>query len=271
MPIDEDTKEALAAEAAARAATDTAAAAAQAAAGDNGAEDKTGNQPDPKPKDTPTDPVADPKPKDTPEPTLDTEKWGSTGDETGDSVLLLLQTSGVDPDVAKALLYDAVKDGDPTKIDRDALIEKVGKVNANLILAGIENFTNKQHARVAAIVTEVHSAVGGEANWTKVKAWIGTNVPEAKRTELAAMIDEGGAKAKFAATELLSLYNADEKNTSLGSTTRIEGDAKAPNSGRAIDRRTYAQELEKAHRNGAKPAVIAEIQAARERGRKRGL
>jgi hypothetical protein len=202
---------------------------------------------------------------------LDTETWGTTGDEVGDSVLMLLQTSGVEPDVAKSRLYDAVKEGDQTKIVRDALVEKVGKVNANLILAGVENFVSKNAAKIAGIAKEVHSVAGGKEAWDKVAAWVSKNVPDDKRGELASMIDEGGAKARFAASEFLSMYNADEKNTSLGSTTRVDGDAKAPSNGRAIDRRTYAQELEKAHRNNASPAVLKEIQTARERGRKRGL
>lgn len=223
---------------------------------------------------TPKEPEGD-KPednaKDEPEQELDKEKWGTTGDETGDSVLSLLQNSGVDPDVAKSLLYDAVVAGDPTQIDRDALVEKVGKTNANLIMAGVENYVSRQKAEIAAVETEVHTVAGGKSNWTKVAEWSRSNVPQAERTELAAMIDKGGAQARFAAAELINRYNTDEKNTSINTTTRVVGDGKSPDTGRAINRRTYAEELDKAHRNKANPAVIKEIQAARERGRKRGL
>lgn len=202
---------------------------------------------------------------------LDTETWGTTGDEIGDSVLLLLQNSGVEVETAKALLYDAVVEGDPTKIDRDALVEKFGKAHANLILAGVENYVGKQQQLIAEVTSTVHKAAGSKENWTKVTTWANKSVPAETRNELAGMLDKGGEAARYAATRFVELYNADEKNTSLGTTTRIDGDAKAPNSGRAISRREYAEELQKAHRMGANPAVLKEIQAARERGRKRGL
>lgn len=275
MPVDEDTKEALTAEAEAKAAQDAAVAEADKAAAkaqdgvtDGDVENTAGLAAEAEAKAAADALAAE---ADKAKETLDTSKWTSTDDDVGDNVLLLLQTSGVEPDVAKSLLYDAVVAGDPTKIDRDSLVEKVGKVNASLILAGVENFIARNNAKSDAITATVHDAVGGKDNWTKVAEWSGKNIDADKRTELAVMIDAGGAQAKFAATELLNMYNADEKNTSLGSTTRIEGDAKAPDTGRAIDRRTYATELEKAHRNGANPAVIAEIQAARVRGRQRGL
>lgn len=245
-----------------------------AATGDNSGAEATSDRPDREDPAAAGDAAADADPDNTDKGgtgELDTSVWGSTGDETGDAVLLKLQESGIDPDVAKSLLYDAVRAGDPTKIDRDALVEKVGKVNANLILAGIENFVAKQSANVAATTALVYEAAGGEGNWRKVAEWTSKNVSDADRAEFAKLIDAGGRQAQFAAAELVKLYNADEKNTSVGTKVRIEGDGKAPEGGRAIGRRQYAEELMKAHRKGASPAVLKEIQAARERGRKRGL
>lgn len=275
MSTDPDTKAALADPALAAQATlkeaDDKAAALREAASNNGSEDDKGNPGElPEAKEEPAK-VEEPKQEDTKEAELDTEVWGSTGDETGDSVLFLLQQSGIEPDTAKALLFDAVRDGDPTKIDRDALIEKVGKATANLVMAGIENFVGKQAAKVAETTKIVFDAAGSPDAWKKVAEWSAKGLSDADREEFRSLIDKGGRSAQFAAAEMVKLYNADSSNTSLGKTVRLEGDGKAPDSGRAIGRREYADELMRAHARGASNAVIKEIQNARERGRKRGL
>lgn len=202
---------------------------------------------------------------------LDEETWGSTGDEVGDSVLLVLQNSGMETETAKALLFDAVQAGDPTQIDQATLIEKVGKHKATLIMAGVESYIGKQKALVADVTATVHATAGDKDSWDKVAKWANQKVPQEKRNELSAMLNAGGEQAKFAAQQFVNLYNADEANTSVGADTRVNGDAKAHTTGRAINSRTYFEELQKAQKTRASKAVIAEIQAARERGRKSGL
>lgn len=204
---------------------------------------------------------------------LDTAVWGSTGDEVGDSVLELIQNAGLSIEETKALMFDAVKAGDPTKIDRDALIEKVGKAKATLILAGVQNFITGQQTRAKTILTEVHTTVGGEANWTQLTAWAKTAVPEAELAEYRDMIDAGGAKARFAAAELATKFNADPKNTTLSTarTTEIIGDGVAQTTTRATTRTQYVAELDAAHKRGAKPGEIADINAARAAGRAKNI
>lgn len=202
---------------------------------------------------------------------LDTSVWGDTGDEVGNSVLQVMQNSGLSPEDAKALLYDPVQQGDPTKVDRDALVEKVGKANANLIIAGIENYVARSSKAAEETLSTVYDVAGSKEQWEKVAPWVKANIPEAERAEYAAMLDKGGAQARFAAQELVTKYNADPKNTAVGKKTTVEGDGKAPTQGRAITRVQYAEELEKAHRTGASQATIKEIQLARERGRKQGI
>lgn len=202
---------------------------------------------------------------------LETSVWGDTGDEVGNSVLQVMQNSGMSPEDAKALLFDPVQQGDPTKVDRDALVAKVGKANANLIMAGIENYVTKTQAAQKATLDAVYEVAGSKDQWDKVAPWVKANIPEAERQDYAAMLDKGGAQARFAAEELVKRFNADPKNTAVGKKTTVEGDGKAPDGGRAITRVQYAEELEKAHRTGADPAKIKEIQRARERGRKKGI
>lgn len=203
---------------------------------------------------------------------LDQTIWGTTGDEVGDSVLQMLQNSEMSVEDAKALIYDPLTEhGDPTKLDRDALVEKVGKAKATLVMAGIENYITKQNAKTESILKTVHEVAGDKDSWAKVAAWAKDNVSEADRADYNEMLDAGGAKAKFAAAEYVRLFNADTNNTSVGKTSTLEGDAPAGDQGEAITRNEYAERLDKAHRRGAKPAEIKEIQRARERGRKKGI
>lgn len=204
---------------------------------------------------------------------LDTSVWGDTGDEVGNSVLQILQNSEMSVEDAKALIYDPLtQHGDPTKLDKDALIEKVGAAKANLVMAGIENYVSKQNARNAEILESVYDAAGGKDAWSKVAEWAKANVSEADRADYNEMLDAGGAKAKFAAAEYVRLYNADAGNTSVGKSTSIEGDAPAGDQGEAITRVEYAERMDKLHRTGkATKAAIAEVQRARERGRKKGI
>lgn len=202
---------------------------------------------------------------------LDTDVWGSTGDEVGDSVLQMLQNAEMSPDDAKALMYDAVKAGDPSKIDKEALIEKVGKAKANLIMAGVENFVTKNAANTAAIVATVHEAVGGKENWEKVTPWANEHMDKELLADYVEMIDAGGAKAKFASQEMLNAYNSFKGNTSLTGVT-IEGDS-ANNKTEVTETMTRAQATEAkiiAMRNGDHEEV-ARIQRIRRASRAKGI
>ena len=190
---------------------------------------------------------------------LDIETWGSTGHEGGDAVLGLMQNAGVTPDEAKALLFDAVTAGDLSKIDRTALEAKIGKDKTVLVLAGAKSFLEDKAAKNALIVKDIKGVAGGEENWQKVAAWAkagGGSISDDQMSEYIGMIDNGGAQARFAASELVSAYNADDKNTTLtaqGAAPVIEGDTSNTPGGRSLTRNEYAAEVAKLHRRGRLP------------------
>lgn len=205
---------------------------------------------------------------------LDTKVWGTTGNETADSVLTMLQNADVSPEDAKALLFDAVQAGDLTKIDRAALEAKVGKTKATLIMAGVTTFVADKAKKNAAIIADIQSVSGGEENWAKMAAWGKANLTDAELVEYRGMIDSGGAQARFAASEIAAKYNADPANSTIdtaGGTSYIEGDAGKGVTARATTRAEYVAELNKAHRSGASEAALNEITAARHRGRAKGI
>lgn len=203
---------------------------------------------------------------------LDTSVWGDTGDDVGNSVLQTLQNSGVSTEEAKALLWDAVEAGDPTKVDRDALVEKVGKAKATLIMAGIENVTSRNNAKIAEVTKVANETAGGEANWKTASTWAVKNMQEDELDELRNMLDKGGRQAKFAAGEIVARYNADPKNTALNAGGgQVKPDGKGGSTVQPISRREYGDALDKLHRRRGTPAEFAALKAQRQAGIKAGI
>lgn len=203
---------------------------------------------------------------------LDTAVWGDTGDEVANSVLQTLQNSGVSTDDAKALLWDAVEAGDPSKVDRDALVEKVGKAKATLIMAGVENVTSRNNKRVAEVSKIAHESAGGEDNWKKATAWALDKMPESDLNELRGMLDKGGRQATFAAKEIVARYNEDPKNTSLtAGKSQLKPDSTRGVKVEGISRREYGVRLDKLHRKGGSEAEFNALRAQRQAGKKQGI
>ncbi|MDG1314507.1 MAG: hypothetical protein P8P29_03150 [Flavobacteriaceae bacterium] len=221
------------------------------------------------PDEEPAEAPAEDAPLDAP---LDTEVWGDSGSDVGNSVLGILQNSGVSTEDAKALLYDAVQAGDVTQIDKAALADKVGKHAAEIILTGTKAFIAETAAKTAEAVKAVHAAAGSKDNWDKASAWASKNIPEDALAEYRPMIDHGGAQARFAVSEIIAAYNKAPQNSSISTTsTRVEATSTSPPARTAMSRAEYVAALDKAHRKGASNKEIATIQAARLLGRKQGL
>lgn len=133
---------------------------------------------------------------------------------------------------------------------------------------------NTARQQAAASVAAVHETVGGQENWTKVREWAKTALPEADLAEYRALIDAGGKQAKFAAAEMLAAYNAVPAHSTLTVTKTVEPKQTAtPDAGEAYTATQYAEAINKAHLRGRVPSQqeLAEIHAKRNRGRARGL
>lgn len=199
---------------------------------------------------------------------LDTEAFGDTGSEVGNSVLQLLQNAGATPEEARSLLYDAVAKNDMSLIDQAALEDKVGKAKAAIILAGAKTVAADIAEQNKAIFKEVYSVVGDAAGWKKVRTWAEKNIPEAEQAEYNALIQRGGPAAKFAASELVSAYNGDSKNTEITDTPRYNADVDTSSSSEVLTAKEYYNRMAEATRKGLDTTAI---KAARARGRKKGI
>lgn len=201
------------------------------------------------------------------------ELWGGTGSEEGDAALQLLQSAGVTEEEAKAALYDAAVSGDINKVDIEFLTEKLGAAQAKLVMAGVRQTIADNEAKGQEVRKQVIDVVGDEDTWNKVTDYARKNVPEAELNEYRELISAGGAKARFAAQELVAKYNGDERNSTINA-ARVEGSSSAPPAVRAISRKEYSEGLAKAMRMQAGPkqeAAVAALQKARNAGKQRGI
>lgn len=223
-----------------------------------------------KPDETKADETKDDNKKETPD--LDTNVWGDTGSEVGNSVLKKLQESGISTEKAKALLYDAVQAGDPSKIDKDALVKELGEASANIVLTGIDNFIKENAAANEAVLKSVHAAVGGESNWNTLRDWAKTNLKPEEITEYIDLIDQGGLAARMAAKDLNERYEK-AGNTSLNTAAQIVPQANNQQQQpdiQPLSAKEYFAACEKAHRDGTYETVKGKLLAGRNLGKQQG-
>lgn len=244
------------------------------------ARDPNAAKPEDKKEDKKPEDNTDPKPEDKKEEPsddtpLDVSTWGSTSSETGDAVLTLLQNSGLKPEDAKALLFDAVQAGDVTKIDKAALEAKVGKTKAHLILVGATAFVTERRTAAQAIVSDLHKEVGGEANWKTIAEWANKSVEAEELDQYREMINKGGLPAKVAAKALKDAYEGDKNNSSLSVQEVLPG-AKPGDAPlyKPMSKVEYAKQLEELNRKhfGNPPVHLRQaLLTARQRGQTQGL
>ena len=204
---------------------------------------------------------------------LDTAVWGDPGnDEVGRSTLTLIQNSGLTPETALELFGKAREQMDPSLVDRDKLVEAVGKTKATLIMAGFETVTAREKARFAEVSKIAHDAAGGEDNWKKATKWAVSKLDAAELDELRSMLDKGGKQANFAAAEIVNRYNSDPKNTALAAGKgQVTPDTKSAATVKGITRREYGEQLDRLYRRGAAEAEFNALRAQRNAGKKQGI
>lgn len=160
------------------------------------------------------------------------EAWETTGNDTADAVLTLLQESGISQEAAKALMWDAIKEGDPSKIDEKELADKMGSAaQAKLAIKGVQAFVKEQADETAAALAEITAVAGSEKNWKTVVGWANKNLQESDLSEIREMIDRGGRSRASGVRELVALYNEKSGETTIGGTAPVtpkQGNGRPP-------------------------------------------
>jgi len=154
-------------------------------------------------------------------------------DPVANSVVNLLKKAGVTPVEADTFFSKAVESGDLKDIDLTALVDKVGKDEADLIMIGVKDYHSRNSAAVKLVVDEVHKITGGEEQFTTLKNWaLEKEKVDPKFSqeldEYRRMLDGTPTQARLAAQELLKAYNADPKTKSLN-IKLTEGDKSGSN------------------------------------------
>lgn len=204
-------------------------------------QDDKGKKDDPTPDDPPKDPPENDEPK----------SWGDTGTDVGNSVLTVLQESGLEVSKAKELLYDAVQSGDPSKIDEAALTEAMGSAaQARIVVSGIRSHVKEISTRAQEIKTSLYDEVGSEENWSKLSTWAKETLSDSDLQDYMELVGQGGRKAKLAARDLMEQYE-EAGNTSLKDRTTVPSKtAKTTSTEQPLSRKEYFDAMEKAQREG---------------------
>ncbi len=177
---------------------------------------------------------------------------------------------------ANAIFAEAAETGDLSKINKAALVEKLGQDKADVVLVLAESYYNTEFSSMKAIKDEVHKLVGGEDNFTNMSKWANdkaaTDPAFAKDfSELKAMFDSKQPRAiNAAAKELFELYKQDP-GTTITASLEV-GDAAVGSAGvEPMTRREYTEAVAKAHRNGTYEAERASLWARRSAGQRKGI
>lgn len=202
----------------------------------------------------------------------DYESWGETGTDVGNSVITVLEESGLAADKAKALLYDAVQAGDPSKIDEAALAEAMGSAaQARIVVSGIKSHIKEIADRAESIKQSLYGVVGSEDNWKTLSTWARENLSENDLADYIEMVGQGGRKATLAVRDLMEQYE-EAGNTSFDTSTVTPKTAKKTKSTVVpLSRREYYDQMELAARQGKlTPSLKEKFWQQRQAGIKAG-
>lgn len=216
----------------------------------------------------------------------DVTEWVQSDSPEFNAAIGLMKAAGMTPAEGAAIFDDAANTGDLSKVDRAALVEKVGEDQAALIMAGFTKFVDTTGAALLERVNAVHDSVGGSDNWSKITGWARTKAKgdEAFKAEIQELTELMNGKsisaAKLAGKELLAKFNADKSNSTLTTTTAPSvtpsGKPAAPSAPavKPISAREYAEAVEDAQRNlrgSDQTARLAELSKQRAAGRNKGI
>jgi hypothetical protein len=182
-----------------------------------------------------------------------------TGNAFFDSAQAVIQKAGLD---GPAMLKEIVDNGNLSDASKAALVEKVGKEQADVLLAGAQGEVTKLQDKQKAENNAVFEAIGGEATWLKIAEWSRSDtkpLTEVQSKTYNAMLAAGGLQAQMAAKALKDLYMADPSITTAAGVIPGDAAAGAPVT-QVISRRDYIVQKAKAIREN-NPDEVAKLEA----------
>lgn len=206
-----------------------------------------------------------------------TAKFEPTGDPLLDTALDYVAGLGIastDP------VIEAARDGDfgPLEAKLATLGDKAKDKDRYLALAkrAYEDTVRKAEEHNAKVTSIVHSAVGGESNWTAIQTWASAQATDEEKAQINAAFAAGGLQAKAAADYLAKAFNkAGRPGVPKTPATKPEA-AAAPAGDSPLTARDYARQVDELSRKnrGGDVSHLPEYQTLRARrlaGRAAGL
>jgi hypothetical protein len=184
----------------------------------------------------------------------------------------LLEQSKISAQEAQALFQEAVDTKDLSKVNKDALAEKAGKENADLILMLAQNYIDNIAKAQKEIEQVAHTIAGGEDAFNLVRKWAQdkANKDASFATELAeirSLIDTKNPRVvKAALTDLVDMYTKDPNTTKPANIT--VGDSKGGTHLSPLTRQEYATLIMQAQSKGTYEKERASLWARRQLGMK---
>lgn len=200
------------------------------------------------------------------------------GSPEGNAAIKIMETAGVSPVEANSIFEKAIKSGNLEDVNWAVLEARLSPEQFVLARAGINAHYEGTYKTQTATRDYGYKAVGGAANWDKVKDWAQTREqtdPAFKRDvdSVRKAIAIGGRAAEYAIDGLKSMYEADPKNSSLTGEKMERGlNLPATNTavGEPLTRRDFYNERRKLGDRGT-PDQVKALMARRELGISKGL
>jgi len=209
------------------------------------------------------------------------EAYVETGNVHADAAIELMKEAGIKPVEANDIFKDAIAKSDLSLIKWDILESRLGAAKAALVRAGVESYFNGELKEQNATRDAAFEAVGGEANWTKLREW--TQAKEktdkefhAKAENARKAIQIGGDAAQAAIANLKALYDADPKNSKLTSAKPIPSAGKpaaqaTDDIGAPMKQSEYYLAMKASHKAREPDSVRQVLWARRQAGIAKGL
>lgn len=224
---------------------------------------------EPKPGDTPTEESAE-------DPSEEPEGYTEYSDPALSQVVDIMKGADISVEDANAIFKQAVDAQDLSKVDKAALVEKLGQKQADLVMVLAESYYNKTFSEMKAMKDLVTKEVGGEDSFEAMRTWAWGKAdadPEFSKelTEIRGMIETKNPRiVKAAIKELYDMYRADP-DTTIPADMQV-GDKVASLTGvEPLTRAQYTDLVDKARKDGNYEKVSAQLWARRDAGIKKGI
>jgi len=204
-----------------------------------------------------TGPVAEEPKPDTKLPEVPEKTIEPTGNEFVDSLLNEFKEQEVD---VNKLFGNFLESGDENDIDFAYLEEKVGKLAAQGLIAGVRAENDKLDSKAQSDAQTIYDAAGGEQMWQGIIDWIASGESGLTKEGGEAynkMLAEGGVQAELAAKELSNMFKQSPGFTQNADLTKADQVAQ-PQGIEPISRMDYVNQLDKIVREEGEYSPAAE-------------